>query len=322
MGERGEEKITEVVAHEATPGVEAILKKAAKESFIFRKSDHTVADVAGRKDAVFAAQAAGAAAVIGDGDDGGEIGDGALGSRVLIGAADDVFLESAKKGREAGAAAEGDYAETAVQRFRFERGLFQERSSLSVRFGYPADKIIHRIHRERRIHREGEQLVAFRNVLTRNPRRFAVWTWNEADRLKPVHTKSIGEAVFLWIEEFGEAWVFLEKGKILVVAGMEAVLGAQLDGDLEIGHRGISFPGKAIERGQRVVNVIRLRRGFAGFLEALARVIPAADVHHGYTALIMLVGGAGILLGARLHALLGDTNVHAGAIGELLAGAL
>jgi hypothetical protein len=62
-----------------------------------------------------------------------------------------------------------------VQRFRFERGLFQERSSLPVRFGYPADKIIHRIHRERRIHREGEQLVAFRNALSRNPRRFAVW---------------------------------------------------------------------------------------------------------------------------------------------------
>jgi len=96
MGESGEEKIAEVVADESASGVEAVLKKTAEKGFIFRKSDHTVANVAGRKDAVFAAQAAGAAAVIGDGNDGGEIGDGALGSRVLVCAADDVFLESAK----------------------------------------------------------------------------------------------------------------------------------------------------------------------------------------------------------------------------------
>ena len=146
------------------------------------------------------------------------------------------------------------------------------------------------------------------------------WACNEADSLKPALAKSIGEAVFLWIEKFGEAGVFLEKGKILVVAGMEAVLGAQLDGDLEIGHRGIGFPSKAIERGQRVVNVIGLRRGFAGSLQALARIIPPANVHHGYAALIMLVGGAGVLLGARLHALLGDIDVHAGAVGKPFTG--
>jgi len=96
MGESGEEKIAEVMTDESAPGVKTVLKKAAEKSFIFRKGDHTVADVAGRKDAILAAQAAGAAAVIGDGDDRGEIGNGALGSRVLIGAADDVFLESAK----------------------------------------------------------------------------------------------------------------------------------------------------------------------------------------------------------------------------------
>ena len=33
----------------------------------------------------------------------------------------------------------------------------------------------------------------------------------------------------------------------------------------------------------------------------------------------MLVGGAGILLRARLHALLGDAQVHARAVGELFA---
>jgi len=93
--ERGEEKIAEVVADQAAPGVEAILKKTAEESLIFRKSDHAIADVAGRKDAIFTAEASGTSAVIGDGDDGGEIGDGALGGGVLVAAADDVFLKTA-----------------------------------------------------------------------------------------------------------------------------------------------------------------------------------------------------------------------------------
>src|SRR4029077_1003969 len=74
--ERGEEKIAEIVANEAAASVKTILEEAAKKSFVLRKSDHAIANVAGREDAVLAAQAAGAAAVIGDGDDGGEIGDG------------------------------------------------------------------------------------------------------------------------------------------------------------------------------------------------------------------------------------------------------
>ena len=111
--ERGEEKIAEVVADQAAPGVEAILKKTAEESFIFRKSDHAIADVAGRKDAVFAAEAAGASAIIGNGDNGSEIGDGALGGGVFVAAADYVFLEAAEEGGKSGAAAEGHHAEAA-----------------------------------------------------------------------------------------------------------------------------------------------------------------------------------------------------------------
>jgi len=69
------------------------------------------------------------------------------------------------------------------------------------------------------------------------------------------------------------------------------------------------------------MDVVGFGRGFARFVEAFARVVPAANVHHGDTALVVLVGGLGILLVARLHTLLGDFQVHASAVGELFAGA-
>src|SRR6266513_4167201 len=113
VGERGEEKIAEIVSDEAAAGMEAVLKQASEKGFIFRKSHHAIADVAGREDAVLAAQPAGTAAVIGDGDDGGEISDGAFSAGVLVDAADDKFLEAAKQRREACAASKSDDAETA-----------------------------------------------------------------------------------------------------------------------------------------------------------------------------------------------------------------
>src|SRR2546430_9010511 len=67
--------------------------------------------------------------------------------------------------------------------------------------------------------------------------------------------------------------------------------------------------------------MVGLGGGFAGFIETFASVVPAADVHHGDATLVMLVRGAGILLVRRLHALLGDFQMHARAIGEFLAGA-
>src|SRR5260370_25127393 len=94
VGQRGEEKIAEIVADETAARVKTILKKAAEEGFIFRKSHHAVANVAGRENAVLAAQATGASAVIGDGDDGGEIGNAALGAGALDGAAGDDFPQT------------------------------------------------------------------------------------------------------------------------------------------------------------------------------------------------------------------------------------
>jgi hypothetical protein len=58
VGERGEEKIAEVVADQSSSGVEAILEETAEEGFIFRKRDHAIANVAGRKNTIFAAEAA------------------------------------------------------------------------------------------------------------------------------------------------------------------------------------------------------------------------------------------------------------------------
>ena len=127
MRERGEEKIAKVVAHETAPRMEAVLKEAAEKGFIFRKSDHAVADVAGRKDAVFAAQAAGAAAIIGDGDDSGEVGDGTLGRGMFIRTADHVLLEAAKERGKTGAAAESDDAKTTTEAFRIGLRLFHVR---------------------------------------------------------------------------------------------------------------------------------------------------------------------------------------------------
>src|SRR2546427_12937070 len=66
--------------------------------------------------------------------------------------------------------------------------------------------------------------------------------------------------------------------------------------------------------------MVGLGRGFAGFVETLAGIIPAADVHHRDAALVMLISGARILLVRRLHALFGDFHVHARAIREFLAG--
>jgi hypothetical protein len=52
-----------------------MLEKAREEVFVFRERDHAVADVARREHVQVFAEAAGGAAVVGDGDDGGELAD-------------------------------------------------------------------------------------------------------------------------------------------------------------------------------------------------------------------------------------------------------
>ena len=80
--------------------LEAVLEELGHERLRLRESGDALADIAGGKDAELAPERAGAAAVIGDGDDGGEVGG--------------VELESAQEGGKAGATADGDDAGAAL----------------------------------------------------------------------------------------------------------------------------------------------------------------------------------------------------------------
>lgn len=111
MCESSKKEVTEVVTAEPSTGVEAILKKASKKSFVLGERHHAVADVAGREHAILAAQAAGAATIIGDGNDGDQVGDGALGRRQSIAAANDVFLQASEQSGETSAPAKCNYAQ-------------------------------------------------------------------------------------------------------------------------------------------------------------------------------------------------------------------
>jgi hypothetical protein len=95
MRERGKKKIPKIMADQAASGMKAILKQASQQRFVFRESNHAIADVARWKDAIFSAKTSGASAIIGDGHDGCQLTDGAVSIGVLITAADDVFLEPA-----------------------------------------------------------------------------------------------------------------------------------------------------------------------------------------------------------------------------------
>ncbi len=74
VGEGGDEEVAEAVAFELAL-VEAELKELGEEMLVFREGDHAVADVAGGEHLEVFAEPAGGAAVVGYGDDGGEVAD-------------------------------------------------------------------------------------------------------------------------------------------------------------------------------------------------------------------------------------------------------
>lgn len=132
MGERGEEQVAEIVADQAAPGVKAVLEKAAEQRFVFRKRDHAVADVTRRQHAVFAAKTAGTAAIVGDGDNRGQVSDGAIAGSVAIRAKDDMLLQPTKQRGKAGASTERDHTQSAgLQRVLASR-LFHVRLSFRM----------------------------------------------------------------------------------------------------------------------------------------------------------------------------------------------
>ena len=83
-GERGDEEVAEAVAFEVALR-EAVLEELGEQVLVLGERDHAVADVAGGKHVEVFAQAAGGAAVVGDGDDGGELADEAGRSSAVAG---------------------------------------------------------------------------------------------------------------------------------------------------------------------------------------------------------------------------------------------
>jgi len=106
------------VTLEAGTFPKAVTKKLREESFIFAEGDDAVADVAGGKHVEFFAQAAAGAAVITDCNYGAEIandGRTGLGHSHFRGSEGEA-LESFEQSGEAGASADGDYAQAALTR--------------------------------------------------------------------------------------------------------------------------------------------------------------------------------------------------------------
>ena len=93
-GHRDDEQVAEAVTFQAGAFVEAVLEQARHQRLGLGQRGDAVAHVARRQHAELAAQAAGGAAVVADGDDRGQV------ARVL--------LEAAQQDRQAGAAADGD----------------------------------------------------------------------------------------------------------------------------------------------------------------------------------------------------------------------
>jgi hypothetical protein len=93
--------------------MEAILEQAAEQRFILRQCDQAIADIARRQNAIFAAQPARAAAIVGDGDDGRKVGDGKA-SEVMA-PPSHVLLQAAQQRGKARASTDGHdpYAEFA-----------------------------------------------------------------------------------------------------------------------------------------------------------------------------------------------------------------
>ena len=112
-GQRGQKQIAEAVAFEARSFYEAMLKQARQQGFVFGERDDAVANVAGREHVELFAQASAGAAVVADRDHGAQFADLRMVGLAQSAGPGDVTLQSLQQGREAGAAADGDHAQTA-----------------------------------------------------------------------------------------------------------------------------------------------------------------------------------------------------------------
>ena len=113
FGKSGDEEVAEVVAAQFAALAEAMTEELGDEFFIFGESDHAVAEVARGQHVEVAAETSAGAAIVGDGDDRGEIGNersgGELGTQG--GAVRDAELEAAQQGGKACSTAKSDDAQ-------------------------------------------------------------------------------------------------------------------------------------------------------------------------------------------------------------------
>jgi hypothetical protein len=108
LSEGGDEEVAEVVAAKPVAGAEAMGEELHQQIFLFAERHHAVAQVAGGQHVEVFAQAAGRAAVIGDSDHGGKVGDGGWIKSGLAGGTD-VAAKSTQQGGKAGSAANGHH---------------------------------------------------------------------------------------------------------------------------------------------------------------------------------------------------------------------
>ena len=132
MRKRGEKKVAKIVAAKAAPSLESILEETTEKSLIFGERHHAVAYIARGEDAVFATQAPGTAAVVGDRYNGREVCDGAGEGWILIAATHDVLLQTAEQRGETGAATKGDHCEGARGALRLSRLFHKIRVPLRI----------------------------------------------------------------------------------------------------------------------------------------------------------------------------------------------
>jgi len=93
-----------------------------------------------------------------------------------------------------------------------------------------------------------------------------------------------------------ETRVFLQKCKVFRHFARGTDLRPQVDCNFRFFIAESASPGQAVKGGERIVNVVGFRSCFARFIQALARIIPPANIHHGHAALVMPSAVRGFVL--------------------------
>ena len=108
VGEGGQQEVAERVPLQPPPLSESVLEESAEQRFVLRHRDQAITDVAGRKNIEITPETAGAASIIRDRDDGGDLQ--FRSPELVYGRSAHVLFQSVQQPRKARAAADGDNA--------------------------------------------------------------------------------------------------------------------------------------------------------------------------------------------------------------------